>query len=295
MSREAKTILRRWIAPDLVALANAALGRGIRFKGEFASWEAAKAKAAGYEEQSILDRAITAAEAVRDGFAAWDRDGATFSKPDAPFPLLAGLLGVAARDGGRLSALDFGGALGSTYSRCKPWLRALPDLSWTVVEQEHYVVAGRARFEVGRLRFASTIEEAAASAPNVALLCSVLQYLPDPVQTLRDIARTSVKTIIIDRTPVIEAPESLISVQHVPAQIIASSYPAHLFTRADLLAPLAADFEVLTEFDAEDGAVFALGRRIAFKGVIFSRRESAPNMAFDAAMKAKFVGTDERG
>jgi putative methyltransferase (TIGR04325 family) len=274
MSRSSPSIkdrLRRWAPPDAIALANALLRRGIRFEGEYATWAEAEADATGYQAQTILDHAIAATEAVRSGQPAWDRDGTTFAVPSHPFPLLAGLLLAAARAHGRLSVLDFGGALGSSYFQCRPWLERLDGL-WTVVEQEHFVAAGRRRFESRELRFASSIGEAASIAtPNVALLSGVLQYLPEPARVLAELAVAGLPTIIIDRTPFIDGPRSIITVQHVPAKIVKSSYPAHLFARANFLEPLAARYSVLTEFDALDATIFSLGRRIGFKGMVLTR------------------------
>jgi putative methyltransferase (TIGR04325 family) len=195
-----KDRLRRWAPPDAIAL----LRRGIRFKGKYAAWSEAEAHATGYQAQTILDRAIIAAEAVRSGRAAWDRDGVTFAVPLYPYPMLAGLALAAARAQGRLSVLDFGGALGSSYFQCRPWLKRLDGHLWAVVEQEHFVATGRRRFESRELRFVSSIGEAVnIAAPNVALLSSVLQFLPEPARMLAELADAWLPTIIIDRTPFI--------------------------------------------------------------------------------------------
>jgi putative methyltransferase (TIGR04325 family) len=268
-----KDRVRRWVPPDAIALGNAILGRGIRFKGEYATWAEAEAHATGYQAQAILDRAVAATETVRSGRGAFDCDGVSFAAPVHPFPLLAGLLLTAARDHGRLSALDFGGALGSSYFQCRPWLNGLEEFRWTIVEQEHFVAAGRQRFETEELRFASSIGEAvSAAAPNVALLSGVLQYLSEPARVLAELADAGPQTIVIDRTPQIDGPRSIITVQHVPAEIVKSSYPARLFTLADLIEPLAARYSALAEFDGRDGVILSLGRRIEFKGMILTKR-----------------------
>lgn len=272
LSFATKERLRRWLSPDVIARANAVFRRGIRFEGDFANWVEAAARAEGYEAEAILDQAIEAAEAVRCGRAAWERDGVVYEHPSPPFPLLAGLMYAAACAGGRLAVLDFGGSLGSSFFQVRPWLQGLTEPLWTVIEQPQFVQAGRAKFENSQLHFATTIGEAAArAAPNVAVLSSVLQYLPEPAEVLTELADTGVQTIIIDRTPVIEGKRPIITVQHVPSQIVRSSYPAHLFTRADLLAPLASRFSILAEFDAVGEVIYSLGRRVSFAGMVLTK------------------------
>ena len=60
--------------------------------------------------------------------------------------------------GGVLSVLDFGGSLGSTYYQNKKFLDSLDDVSWNIVEQKHFVDAGKEDFEDERLRFSYDIE-----------------------------------------------------------------------------------------------------------------------------------------
>ena len=110
-------------------------------------------------------------------------------------PLLASLLGVAARDGGRLHVLDFGGAFGSTCMQHRTALAGLTECTWHIVEQEHFVAAGKAEFSTDTLHFHSTPEEAFNAAPiNVILLSSVLQYLPDPYSLLKGCAERNCRS-----------------------------------------------------------------------------------------------------
>jgi putative methyltransferase (TIGR04325 family) len=269
----AKERLRRWVSPDMIALGNLLSRRGVRFKGRFESWAEAEATADGYHAQEILDRAIGAARSVREGRAAFDRDGTTFLSHEHHYPLLTGLFRAAACSGGRLSVLDFGGALGSSYHRCRSWLGGLPSPLWIVVEQENFVAAGRREFETRELRFASSIDEAISmGAPNVALLSSVLQYLPRPSDVLLKLDDAELGTIIIDRTPVIQAQHSIITVQHVPSAIVKSSYAARLFTRADLSAPISRHYKIVGEFSEAANHIFSLGKRIVFEGMVLARR-----------------------
>src|SRR5690606_1701818 len=108
--------------------------------------------------------------------AVFERDSMLFDEVHHSFPVLAGLLRAAAENAGSLSVLDFGGSLGSSYYQCKDFLAVIRELQWSVVEQEHFVRAGREEFSTDRLNFFYSIAECVESAaPNVALLSGVLQ------------------------------------------------------------------------------------------------------------------------
>ncbi|MFX6225949.1 methyltransferase, TIGR04325 family, partial [Acinetobacter baumannii] len=87
---------------------------------------------------------------------------------------------VASRNNGNLNVLDFGGSLGTTYFQNLPFLDGLNSLTWNIVEQPNYVVAGKEHFETDQLRFyeniASCIKE---QKPNIIIFCGVLQYIND--------------------------------------------------------------------------------------------------------------------
>ena len=119
--------------------------------------------------------------------------------------------------------MDFGGALGGTYHQCRSFLSTVPSLCWSIIEQPHFVDAGRAEFETDVLRFFSSVEECEQlSGVDAVLLSGVLQYLPDALSLLRRFVAMAVPTIIVDRTPEANTPEDIFAVQVVPPEI----YPA---------------------------------------------------------------------
>jgi len=258
---------------ELIRLYSHYSGKGIRFRGDYPSWQDASAEASGYDGTAIFEQVRAAALAVQAGKAAFDRDGVLFAEQDYPFPLLSGLLRCAARNHGRMHVLDFGGALGSTFMQCRGFFRDLPDLKWQVVEQSHYVEWARRNLDVRDLGFSSSLDEAfIAVEPNVVLFSGVLQYLEKPVEIVRNTLRPGVQYVIIDRTPFIAGSRSMITVQQVPKSLVESSYPAWLFHQPDLMAPvLDAGFRLLTEFPALDRPMGGIGCRVEFRGLIFER------------------------
>ena len=234
----AKAFVPRSIVRGLRSLG---VGGGVRFSAPYATWEAASSAATGYDADEILAKVRAAALAVRRGEAAFERDSVLFEKPDPPAPLLAVLLRAALAHSGRLNVLDFGGSLGSAFFQCRPFLSGAGRLRWSVVEQPAFVDCGRRDFETDELRFFDSIEAAAAAEPpHVAVLLSCLQYLREPEGVARRIAAERPDAIVIDRTPMHDAPDDTVVVQHVNPAIYRASYPFRIFGR-DRLAALFGD------------------------------------------------------
>src|SRR5262245_5024247 len=103
----------------------------IAVSGGYPRWAAGQAASTGYAAPAILDKALNAILKVKSGEAAYERDTVLFDAVQHSFPLLASLL-LAGSHERRLSVLDFGGALGSSYFQNRAWLQHLPGFSWGV-------------------------------------------------------------------------------------------------------------------------------------------------------------------
>ena len=230
--RSIKKLVNNWIPPVLLRWFRQLRGtEGICFKGNFTSWEEASAHCTGYDTEEILAKVLAATLKVKHGEAAFERDSVLFDQIDYVWPLLSGLMWAAARSGGRLNVLDFGGALGSSYFQNRRFLQTLPDVRWNVVEQSHYVDAGRAHIEDEKLRFYKSIDEClTVNQPNVILLSSVVQYLESPTDLIRELNRVGALCLIFDRTPFSLNREDKLVVQTVPVSIYTASYPMWLFS-----------------------------------------------------------------
>jgi putative methyltransferase (TIGR04325 family) len=83
---------------------------------------------------------------------------------------------IAAQSKGELNVIDFGGSLGSTYFENRKFLQALPKVRWNIVEQNHFVDAGKKYFEDDIVKFFYNIESCVRQcSPNVILFSSVIQ------------------------------------------------------------------------------------------------------------------------
>ena len=190
----------------------------------------------GYDHSEIIDKTLAAMRKIVEGGAIFERDSVLLSKPEYPWPLIACLLHEAQKNGGRLSVLDFGGALGSSYYQCRPFFEGISELNWMVVEQKHYVEAGRRELSKSPVSFYEDVMQACeARKPNVLLLSSVLPYLPEPYCTFADLLRLKIPAVVVDRTPFLESGRDRLTIQVVPPEIYQASYPAWFFSRTRLL------------------------------------------------------------
>jgi putative methyltransferase (TIGR04325 family) len=270
-----KRSLKSFCPPILLELFNTVLDRQIRFSGAYPSWSAAAADATGYAETYILDRAIAATESVLSGAAKFERDGVTFDFTPYPFPLIATLYRAAAENEGKLTVLDFGGALGSSYYQCRQFMQAISYVRWCVVEQSRFVEVGNERFKTEELLFFKEIKTVVAEYhPNVVLFSGVLQYLPEPFAVMDEALGVGADYIIVDRNPFAEADVLTLSVQKIPRQIIKSSYPAWLFGESEFRRFFSDKYTPIATFDALDGTVGRGRLKTNFKGLVLKRTAS---------------------
>lgn len=105
-----------------------------------------------------------------------------------------------------LRVFELGGACGASYFELS---HLLPErfAEWRIVETPAMSAAGRKHFEGGPLKFFADRNDAVAEMPSRDLLIAqgVVQYTPDPLQTLEDLFSLSFRHVYLSRTPVVEA------------------------------------------------------------------------------------------
>lgn len=233
----------------------------VSFSGNYPDWESARRASGGYDDPEIFERVRRAVQKVKTGAAVFERDSVTFDTVQYSSSLLAGLMYVCARRGGRLNLIDFGGSLGSTYFQNRSLLDSFPGVRWAVVEQPGFVSIGQREFQDDRLCFFETIEAAANStiarkAENhgidVVLFSSVLQYLPDWTAVIRQARDQHIPYILIDRTPLFIGDEpARITVERVPENIYPATYPARFFNSTEFKAALTgAGYKEIFDFES---------------------------------------------
>ncbi len=237
------------------------------FFGNYPDWEAAKKASAGYDSEIILKKVTDALLKVKNGEASGERDSVLFDKVQYSWPLLAGLLWIASRNNNRLTLLDFGGSLGTSYFQNKLFLSHLSELKWCIVEQEHFVQVGKKFFENDTLKFYFDFNECVIKEnPQAILLSSVLQYIPYPYALLKTIIKNRFEHIIIDKTPFLQRGGDRITVQKVPPEIYDASYPAWFFDLTNFFNFFSEKYQLIVDFESADKSNIQFS---SFMGFIF--------------------------
>lgn len=270
-----KTFVKDWLPPVVARSIRSRRGGGVRFEGNFPTWDAAAAQCTGYDAAPILSKVLDATLKVKRGEAAYERDSVLFDAIEYTWPVTAALMWAAAQSGGRLDVLDFGGALGSSYFQNRSFLADLPQVKWSVVEQAHYVDAGRRHIQDKTLRFYSSIDGCLTeNMPNVVLFSSVLQYLPKVQQIIKSINDSCAIILIIDRTPFNNGLADKICVQKVPDLIYRASYPMRIFSTSEFFSNLT-DWQVVEKISSPEGSLITnSGLDVNFQGFILKRKDA---------------------
>ncbi|MEZ5555451.1 methyltransferase, TIGR04325 family [Haliea sp.] len=260
---------RHVIPPLAMRWLRQATGRAIRFSGDYSSWQEALDNSLGYDLDAILNSVLDATLRVKRGEAAYERDSVVFHVMEYNWRLLAALMWAAGVSNGKLSVLDYGGALGSLYFQHKDILSSLPALQWNIVEQSRFVEAGRKFVEDETVVFFDDLNVCLSDrSPNAVVMSGVLQYLEHPRQSLQDILSTGSDIIFIDRIPFHEEASDRITVQRVPSSIYPASYPSWIFCESKFVAQCEESWKVVSISDSFDGVMDAGRGDITFKSII---------------------------
>lgn len=263
-----KQFIKSLIPPLLLDLYRKCNNLQYGWHGNYHTWEEANEASTGYDSNEILQRVRAALLKVKNGEAIYERDSVIFDEIQYSWPLLAGLMFASAKSGGVLKVLDFGGSLGSTYYQNKKFLDRFDDLSWSIVEQKHFVDVGKVDFEDNRLKFYYDVDSCVEKEnPNVLMLSSVLQYIEKPYELLDKLLKYDFEFVIFDRTPFSIENKDVIKLQTVPPSIYTASYPCWFFDQNRLLNYFKNKYKILEIFDALDGK----SNEYTFKGFIFER------------------------
>jgi len=265
-----RSMLKRYVHPPLLRLYRS-IAAGVRFSGEYATWEEALRNATGYDAPKIVERVTAAALKVKLGEATYERDSVLFNEIQYSWPVLAGLMWIAAQHNNRLNVVDFGGSLGSSYFQTRKFLDTLDDCRWCIVEQKAFVAAGRKYFSDGRLRFYESLDECATDRrADAILLSSVIQYLPRPHEFLEDIMQRGFRFILVDRSPFSVDRADRITVQNVPPSIYPASYPSWVLNLDNFKSHMNTAYDLIAEYDTAD----TVNTPDFFKGFLYRKKEA---------------------
>jgi putative methyltransferase (TIGR04325 family) len=237
--------------------------------GDYASWAEASADTTGYQTGEILQKALEAELKVRRGEAAFERDTVAFDKPDHCWATVSALLYCAAASHGSLKVVDFGGALGSTWSQYRQLWPALREVRWGVVELPAYVATGKECLQGAGLTFHGDLAEAVESTcANVFYSSATLQYLEKPYEFLEHISGLGFEFICLDRIGCTPDGSDHITVQRVDPTFYDASYPCWFLSREKIRLTLGYQYECQFEFETRDRANIPS----TFRGLLYRKK-----------------------
>ncbi len=263
------------LTPPVLPLLLRPLYCGTPFSGNYATWGDAKKHSTGYDSDVILRKVRDSLLQVKKGLAVHETDSMLFDRIKYSWPLLTALMWCASQGGNKLSLIDFGGSLGTTYFQNRKFLKDLKELHWNIVEQRNFVECGKKYFEDEHLKFYDDIDSCCeAQLPNVIIFSGVLQYLEDPYGMLGEIFRYPFEYILVDRTLFFtDNTPDRITIQNVPPAHYEASFPAWFFNLEKFLKYFKGRYDMIEDFDSNDGIINLEGREAVHKGFIFRLRK----------------------
>lgn len=245
------------------------------WKGVYKSYQEAKDKCKGYDEDHILNRIRETTLRVKNKEIAYERDGIAYDEVHMNFPMLKTLLYIASKNDNELTVIDFGGSLGTTYYQNYPYLQHLKKLKWCIIEQPKFVEAGKAEFENEHITFYNSIEECLAeNTPQLFIICSVLQYLEKPYQLLEEVKNTRIPYLLLDYVGYNDKKEDRITIQHVPPVFygIEASYPCRFFSRARIHDLLCENYDKKYDFISAHEKYYVQLKPFRYEGALWELR-----------------------
>ncbi len=243
-------LLRELAPPILKSIKNYSFKYG--WKGNYRSFESAKKLCKGYDEDHILKRISMTTAKVKNGEAAYERDGVLYDDIKINSPVLNNLLRIAKENGNKLTVIDFGGSLGTSYYQNLPFLNHLSELNWCIIEQKHYVDEGLLNFQNDQLKFYYTIEECMVDypEPNLLLISNSLQYVKQPYVLLSNLQNMEIPYLMLDYVGYNYRDKDRMTIQYVPPFFygIDASYPCLFFSQSKLESQLKRNYEKVYEF-----------------------------------------------
>lgn len=239
------------------------------WRGNYDSWQEARTNTSGYDAPSVIETVKANARKVQKGEAVYERDGAIFESINLDFPLLSALLHVASGNNNKLTVLDYGGSLGTTYYQNKNFLSHLDSLHWCIKEQTAFVDAGRDEFETSQLHFYYSVAECLKQhRPDILVFCSSIQYLEKPYDVLEEILSYNIPNLLIDRISFSDNGHDRLTVQKTSSFFYNASYPCWFFSRKKFIDIVGKKYKLKYNFPSGDSFYIGMKKK-QYEGMFF--------------------------
>lgn len=269
-------LLKQFLPPILKSLKNYSFKYG--WKGNYKSFEAAQKYCKGYDEDHILKKISLTTTKVKTGEIAYERDGVMYDEMQINTNVLSKLLQISAENDNKLTLVDFGGSLGTSFYQNIPFLKHLKELNWCIIEQEHYVREGKSLFENEQLKFYHSIDECMKdhSDVNLLMISNTLQYIKSPYTLLRELQVLKIPYLLMDYVGYNNRNKDRLTIQYVPPFFygIDASYPCMFFNRSKLEDQLGKNYKKVSEFISDSDTYYLGLLPFKYEGSFWKLRES---------------------
>lgn len=187
-------------------------------------------KSEGYSNNTIFEQSVAAFQATFSSTKFYEQDAVVLEHPKYDFYLITEIYRLSLLKE-RITIVDFGGGFASKFFQNIKYLEAAKKLNWVVIEQSHVVDFCRNNINEPRLVFKERHDlQLSKVSADIVLISSALQYLDEPYEVLDECLKTEPDTIIIEKTPFIEANYDRQMLQKVPKQIYMAEYKCWFFS-----------------------------------------------------------------
>ncbi len=239
------------------------------WSGSYRSWSEAIQNTTESNETLVIEQIKSDLLKVKNGEAAYERDGVLYTEHNYSWGVLAGLQKAAIENDNKLCVIDFGGSLGRCFYQNIPFLKNLKNVEWCVVEQKKVVECGKEFFQNEQLKFYGSIEEALQyHQPNVLLLSGVINYLEYATKWMDQFNALKIPYVLVDRTSFIDDTKDNITVQKSNDEN--SSYPCWFFNETKFVKRFT-NYSKLGWFPVDDlpNLILDNSQNVSWKGFVF--------------------------
>jgi putative methyltransferase (TIGR04325 family) len=162
-----------------------------------------------------------------------------------------------AANSNRLSVIDFGGSLGTTYQQNRRFLSKLKNsVEWHIVEQENVCVLAKNFLTHERNLFYYSDLVKIKTDVDIIIFSSSIQYIKEFSDIIIKAKDLRPKYIIFLKTPINKTPFNLIFVQKIPGKIYEGSYPSWAFSSDCINDILRLDYNLIIKEKVEPKLFF---------------------------------------
>lgn len=268
-----RKIVKSILPQRIIDFYRANFSNSTKWVGNFSSWEEALASTGGYSSKEIIEKVYNSTKEVVSGRAKYERDSVLFFEEEFDDDLIDIIKKIILTKSSKnktkkVTVLDFGGALGSTYFKNKKLLSKIKSLNWCVVEQKEFAELGKKHFEDKTLKFYSSLDSFFEKNPSIdlVLFSSVLQYLENPFDIVNKVIQKKPLVIVVLRTPFTQG-DLRICVQKVNPKIYFASYPCYIFNEKSFIRAFGKKYILVNSVVNDDYS----SKNFLFKSFVFRR------------------------